>query len=105
MGGKGRCIDIIFIELLWLSLKYKFIYMHAREAGSQGNTGIGRWIYFYNHQRPHTAYGGRVAEMIYWCERHPSQPDQRELRYIKMCLKLYTDRVIAKSGPVHCERK
>jgi transposase InsO family protein len=52
MDGKGRCLDNIFIERLWRSLKYECVYLHAWETGSQAKAGIGRWITFYNHQRP-----------------------------------------------------
>ena len=29
MGGKGRCMDNIFVERLWRSLKYEEVYLHA----------------------------------------------------------------------------
>lgn len=29
MDGKGRCLDNIFIERLWRSLKYECVYLHA----------------------------------------------------------------------------
>ncbi|WP_256480842.1 IS3 family transposase [Paracoccus sp. 08] len=29
MDGKGRCIDNVFIERLWRSLKYECVYLHA----------------------------------------------------------------------------
>ena len=41
MDGKGRCIDNIFIERLWRSLKYECVYLHAWETGSQARVGIG----------------------------------------------------------------
>ena len=66
MDGKGRCIDNIFIERLWRSLKYECVYLHAWETGSQARAGIGRWITFYNHQRPHTAHGGQPPAMVYF---------------------------------------
>jgi putative transposase len=66
MDGKGRCIDNIFIERLWRSLKYECVYLHAWETGSQARVGIGRWITFYNHQRPHTAHGGQPPAMVYF---------------------------------------
>ena len=66
MDGKGRCMDNIFIERLWRSLKYECVYLHAWETGSQARNGIGRWITFYNHQRPHTAHGGQPPAMVYF---------------------------------------
>ncbi|EKE67165.1 transposase, partial [Oceanibaculum indicum P24] len=59
MDGKGRCLDNIFIERLWRSLKYECVYLHAWETGSQAKAGIGHWVAFYNHQRPHAAHGGQ----------------------------------------------
>jgi putative transposase len=29
MDGEGRCLDKIFIERLWRSLKYECVYLHA----------------------------------------------------------------------------
>jgi putative transposase len=48
MDGKGRCLDNIFIERLWRSLKYECVYLHAWETGSQAKAGVGQWIAFYN---------------------------------------------------------
>ena len=74
MDGKGRCIDNIFIERLWRSLKYECVYLHAWETGSQARVGIGRWITFYNHQRPHTAHGGQPPAVVYF---NATQTDQQ----------------------------
>ena len=74
MEGKGHCIDNIFIERLWWSLKYECVYLHAWETGSQARTGIGRWITFYNHQRPHTAHGGQPPAVVYF---NATQTDQQ----------------------------
>jgi putative transposase len=66
MDGKGRCLDNIFIERLWRSLKYECVYLHAWETGSQAKAGIGCWITFYNHQRPHAAHGGQPPAVVYF---------------------------------------
>ncbi|WP_111735912.1 IS3 family transposase, partial [Roseovarius amoyensis] len=59
MDGKGRFLDNIFIERLWRTLKYECVYLHAWETGSEAKAGIRKWMTFYNHQRPHSALGGR----------------------------------------------
>lgn len=66
MDGKGRCLDNVFIERLWRSLKYECVYLHAWETGSQAKAGIGRWITFYNHHRPHAAHGGQPPAVVYF---------------------------------------
>jgi len=44
------------------------VYLHAWETGSQARAGVGRWITFYNHRRPHTAHGGQPPAVVY-CNR------------------------------------
>ena len=66
MDGKGRCIDNVFIERLWRSLKYECVYLRAWDTGSQAKAAIGQWITFYNHRRPHTAHGGQPPAVIYF---------------------------------------
>ena len=77
MDGKGRCIDNIFIERLWRSLKYECVYLHAWETGSQARAGIGRWINFYNRQRPHAAHGGQPPAVVYWNRIEPDQQTKK----------------------------
>lgn len=62
MDGKGRFLDSIFIERLWRSLKYECVFLHAFTGGrgARAGIGIGRWIDFYNHRRPHSTHGGRT---------------------------------------------
>ena len=68
MDGKGRCIDSVFIERLWRSLKYECVYLHAWETGSQAKTGIAQWITFHNNHRPHSALGGTSPAVF--CRRN-----------------------------------
>ena len=60
MDGKGRWMDNVFIERLWRSLKYECVYLHAFETGSEARAGIGKWVTYYNTERPHSALGGRT---------------------------------------------
>ena len=47
-------------ERLWRSLKYECVYLHAFETASEARAGIGKWITYYNAERPHSALGGRT---------------------------------------------
>ena len=60
MDGRGRCMDNIFIERLWRSLKYEAIYLHEMTDGFAARWVIGEWMGFYNTGRPHSALGGRT---------------------------------------------
>jgi putative transposase len=53
MDGKGRCMDNIFVERLWRSLKYEEVYLHAYDSVEEARKGIAAWIQFYNYDRPH----------------------------------------------------
>ena len=47
-------------------LKYESVYLRAWETGSQARFGIGRWITFCNHRRPHTAHGGQPPAVVHF---------------------------------------
>ena len=58
IDGRGRCMDTIFIERLWRSLKYEAIYLHEIADGFTVRRVIGEWIDVYNADRPRSAPGG-----------------------------------------------
>ena len=60
MDGKGRWMDNVFIERLWRSLKYECVYLLAFDTGSEARAGIGKWVTYYNVERPHSGLGGRT---------------------------------------------
>jgi len=60
MDGRGRCMDNIFIERLWRSLKYEAVHLHELADGFHAERVVGEWIDFYNAERPHSALGGRT---------------------------------------------
>ena len=80
MDGKGRFLDNIFVERLWRSMKYECVYWHAWETGSEARAGIGNWMEFYNHKRPHSSHGGKPPAVVYWQRNETTQPDQQEQR-------------------------
>jgi putative transposase len=65
MDGKGRCIDNVFVERLWRSLKYEEVYLHAYDDVAQARAGIGRYFDFYNLERPHQALGYQTPDSFY----------------------------------------
>ena len=51
MDGRGRCIDNIFVERLWRSLKYEAVYLNELADGFEARR-VGEWIGFYTTERP-----------------------------------------------------
>ena len=65
MDGKGRCMDNVFIERLWRSLKYEEVYLHAYGTVAAAKAGIGAWLVFYNEERQHQSHGYRTPRQVY----------------------------------------
>ena len=61
MDGRGRCMDNVFVERLWRSIKYEEVYLKAYENGTEARKGIGAYLAFYNQERPHQAPGLSVT--------------------------------------------
>ena len=77
MDGRGRFLDNIFIERLWRSLKYECVYLHAVSGGREARQGIGDWVTFYNHRRPHGAHGSETPGKVYRERLSASGPGSR----------------------------
>jgi putative transposase len=65
MDGRGRCLDNVFIERLWRSLKYELIYLKAFEDGIHLNQEVSQWFDWYNDERPHQALQYRTPHEVY----------------------------------------
>jgi len=65
MDGRGRCMDNIFIERLYRSLKYEAIYLHELTDGFKAERVIDEWIEFYNTERPHSSFDGLIPAGAY----------------------------------------
>lgn len=65
MDGKGRCIDNVFVERLWRSLKYEDIYLKAYTNLVEARAGIERYFQFYNTRRSHQALGHQTPAAFY----------------------------------------
>jgi putative transposase len=65
MDGRGRCLDNIFIERLWRSLKYEEVYLKDYQLVPEAEEGIGRYLRFYNYERLHSSLDYRTPASIY----------------------------------------
>jgi putative transposase len=67
MDGKGRCIDNVFVERLWRSLKYEDVYLNDYDDLVEARVGIGRYFEFYNNRRQHQTLGYQTPASFYDC--------------------------------------
>lgn len=65
MDGKGRAIDNIFIERLWRSLKYEYVYLNPPSDGLDLYQGVDAWFSFYNQERHHQSLNNKKPGEIY----------------------------------------
>ena len=66
MGGKGRCLDNIFVERLWRTVKYEEVYLKAYDSVGEARASLSRYLAFYNQRRPHSSLGGRTPDEAYF---------------------------------------
>jgi len=65
MDGKGRCIDNIFVERLWRSLKYEEIHLNAYDDLDQARKAIDKYMDFFNYRRQHQSLGYQTPDAVY----------------------------------------
>src|SRR5262245_54261699 len=64
MDGKGRCLDNVFVERLWRSVKYEDVYLKCYETVPELSQGLGRYFAFDNGERWHQALGYRTPAEV-----------------------------------------
>ena len=72
MDGRGRCLDNVFVERLWRSVKYEDIYLRCYETVPQLTAGLGRYFPFYNEERPHQSLEYQAPARVYGQGRIPA---------------------------------
>jgi putative transposase len=65
MDGRGRCLDNVFVERLWRTVKYENIYLCGYALVPELRQGLGHYFPFYNEERLHQALGYRTPAAVY----------------------------------------
>lgn len=65
MDGRGRCLDNIFVERLWRSVKYEDIYLKHYPTITAVYDGLGNYFPFYNQKRRHQGLKDKTPEQVY----------------------------------------
>lgn len=66
MDGRGRCMDNIFTERLWRTIKYQDIYLKRYRSTMETYKGLGEYFRFYNRKRRHQGIGNKTPEEVYF---------------------------------------
>ena len=66
-------MDNRMIERLWRSLKYECVYLRAFETGSEAKKEIGKWLAYYNTERPHSTHGILTPNEAYDRKTEPTK--------------------------------
>ena len=64
--GVGRCIDNVYIERFWWTIKWEDIHLSSYETVSEARAGIADFIKYYNEERPHQALGYKTPHEVYF---------------------------------------
>ena len=68
MTGKGRCLDNVYIERFWRSVKREEFYLNDYSSIKDLKKAIAAYIEFYNHRRWHQSLDYKTPENIYFNE-------------------------------------
>ena len=76
MDGKGRCLDNVFVERLWRTVKHDEIYLRSYGNLTEAETHLTGFFRFYNERRPHSAHdhGGQHFTPMEVYRRDLAQP-------------------------------
>jgi putative transposase len=66
MDGKGSWRDNVFVERLWRSVKYEEVYLRAYDSVADARALLGRYLTFYNCERPHSSLDRRTPDEAYF---------------------------------------
>jgi len=69
MDGRGRFLDNIFIERLWWTVKYHYLYLYSFENGLEMKKGLRKWFEFYNRERTHQSLNRQTPDECYFKEQ------------------------------------
>lgn len=66
MDGRGRCMDNIFTERLWRTVKYENVYLNDYGNFGEASDGLKQYFRFYNERRRHQSLGYKTPAQIYF---------------------------------------
>lgn len=78
MDGKGRCIDNVFIERLWWSVKYEDVYIKDYRDGWELEGGLAAYFEKYNFRRRHQSINNLKPADRFFSSKPSRSPSNEE---------------------------
>lgn len=66
MDGRGRCMDNIFTERLWRTVKYEDIFLKSYRTMEEAQEGLTEYFHFYNTEHKHSSLNKRTPTDVYF---------------------------------------
>lgn len=66
MDGRGRCMDNIFTERLWRTVKYEDVYLKSYRNIAEAERGLAEYFLFYNTERRHQSLAKQTPADVYF---------------------------------------
>ena len=66
MDGKGRCLDNVYCERLWRTVKYEEVYLNEYANGMAAFSGLNDYFPFYNEERLHQSLGYKTPAAVFF---------------------------------------
>lgn len=63
MDGRGRCLDNVFVERLWRTVKQENIYLNSYQDVLETKAGLNKYFPFYNTKRRHQSLNYLTPEI------------------------------------------
>ena len=70
MDGRGRCMDNIFTERLWRTVKYEDIYIRSYRDIEEAKKGLDSYFLFYNNKRRHQSLDNKTPAEAYFGKKN-----------------------------------
>jgi putative transposase len=83
IDGKGRCMDNIFIERLWRSVKYEEVYIKEYETVPEARSGLREYFKKYNDFRPHQSLDYRSPREVHFSAGRNGLPSETGAIFLK----------------------
>lgn len=84
MDGRGRCMDNIFTERLWRTVKYEDIFIKGYRTIEEARAGLREYFKFYNEERPHQVLGYRTPAEVYFPSKNQQNVENTRTRNLNL---------------------